>query len=86
MLLRSIEPNQPGIRLVKKKDRKNAAAAIPARDHARREYSGQSSRTPRPPMVMEIRFGDVTRVGEHGMRIVDGLDADDEARRREGGR
>jgi hypothetical protein len=50
-----ISPIRPGISLVEKKDRKNAAAATSgARPTLGESAAARPSRTPNPPMVMEI--------------------------------
>ena len=56
-----ISPMRPGISLVEKKDKKNAAAATSgARPTLGESAAARPSRTPNPPMVMEIRFDSVT--------------------------
>jgi hypothetical protein len=78
---------RPGISLVEKKDRKNAAAATSgARPTLGESAAANPSRTPSPPMVMEIRFDSVTTGRMNTacqLRIGSMPDADDEAHQQE---
>jgi hypothetical protein len=76
-------PMIAGISLVEKKDRKNAAATSGARPTLGESAAANPSRTPNPPMVMEIRFDNVTTGRMNTACQSDRLDADDEAHQQE---